>query len=66
MISAAAFMVVCTFVCVLAYRAITEKDSQAIGMIPMIIGAFTTLFGIPGAILGISAWGRNKLKEKRV
>ena len=29
MISAAAFMVVCSFVCVLAYRAITQNDSQA-------------------------------------
>lgn len=63
-ISATAFLVVCVFVCFLGYQAITSKDPQAIGMIPLLIGAFTTLFGIPGAILGITAWGRNKLKEK--
>jgi len=63
-ISAVAFLIVCIFVCILGYRAISGKDPQAIGMIPLLIGAFTTLFGIPGAILGISAWGRNKLKEK--
>ena len=33
-----------------------------LGMIPIVIGAFTSLFAIPGAILGIAAWGRNKLK----
>ena len=64
-ISAVAFLVVCIFVCYLGYRAISGKDPQAIGMIPLLIGAFTTLFGVPGAILGISAWGRNKLKERR-
>lgn len=62
-ISAAAFFVVCCFVCYLAYRAIVEKDSTAFGQIPLVIGAFTSLFGIPGAILGITAWGRNRLKE---
>ena len=57
MISAVAFLVVCVFVCILGYRAIVEKDQNAIGMIPMVIGAFATLFSIPGAILGITAWG---------
>ena len=33
-----------------------------LGMIPIVIGPFTSLFAIPGAILGIAAWGRNKLK----
>lgn len=65
-ISGAAFFVVCVFVCVLAYRAIIEQDAMAVGQIPVIIGAFTTLFAIPGAILGVSAWGRNKLKELEV
>ena len=63
-ISAGAFAVVCLGVCVLAWRAIKTGDAQFIGTIPMLVGAFTTLFSIPGAILGISAWGRNKLKEK--
>ena len=63
-ISAGAFAVVCLGVCILAWRAIKTGDAQFIGTIPMLVGAFTTLFSIPGAILGISAWGRNKLKEK--
>jgi len=62
LISGTAFLIVCIFVCVLAYRAITGKDPNAIGMIPIVIGAFTALFAIPGGILGITAWGRNKLK----
>ena len=65
MVSATAFLAVCVFVCILAYRAITKSDQNAIGMIPMLIGAFTTLFTIPGAVLGITTWGRNKLKDKR-
>ena len=64
-VSAAAFLVVCVFVCFLGYEAVTGKDQSAIGMIPLLIGALTTLFGIPGAILGITAWGRNKLKENQ-
>jgi hypothetical protein len=64
-ISGTAFLAVCIFVCVLGYQAIKGGNPQAIGTIPMIVGAFTTLFAIPGGILGISAWGRNRLKEKR-
>jgi hypothetical protein len=37
-------------------------DRALLGMIPIMIGAFPSLFAIPGAILGIAAWGRNKLK----
>jgi len=65
-ISAGAFLVVCVFVCILAYRVVSANDMTALGMIPVIIGAFATLFGIPGAILGITAWGRNKLKQAKV
>jgi hypothetical protein len=32
-------------------------------MIPQLVGAFATLFAIPGAILGVTAWHRGK--EKR-
>ena len=63
-ISGTTFLVVAVFVCVLGYKAVTGSNPQAIGMIPLLVGAFTTLFGVPGAILGISAWGRNKLKIK--
>lgn len=45
--------------------ALAGPAGAAIGMIPLLIGAFTTLFGIPGAILGITAWGRNKLKQAK-
>jgi hypothetical protein len=65
-ISGTTFFVVCSFVCYLCYEAIVEKDPTAVGMIPVIIGAFTTLFAVPGAILGITAWGRNQLKEAQV
>ena len=65
--SGTAFIIVCVFVGYLAHTAITIENpiiaAQAIGSIPMIIGAFTTLFTIAGAVLGITAWGRNKLKE---
>jgi len=66
MISGTAFGFVCALVCMLAWRAVSKSDQNAIGMIPLLIGAFTALFGIPGAILGVTAWGRNKLKEKTV
>jgi Holin of 3TMs, for gene-transfer release len=65
-ISGGAFFVVCVFVCILGWRAITKADQNAIAMIPLLIGAFTTLFSIPGAILGITAWGRNKMKQAAV
>ncbi|MDX9916036.1 MAG: 3TM-type holin [Sphaerochaeta sp.] len=61
-ISGTAFFIVCAFVCYLGYQAIVLKDGTAFGQIPLVIGSFTTLFGIPGAILGITAWGRNALK----
>jgi ABC-type multidrug transport system fused ATPase/permease subunit len=66
MISGAAFLVVCIFVCLLLYQAIVNKDAAAIGSIPVVIGAFTTLFAVPGAILGITAWGRNQLKVNQL
>ena len=37
-------------------------DRAFLDMIPVVIRAFALLFAIPGAILGIAAWGRNKLK----
>ena len=62
--SGTAFIVVCGYVCWLTGQAISGKNPNAMTMIPMVIGSFTALFGIPGAILGITAWGRNKLKLK--
>ena len=60
--SGIAFLTVCILICTLAYKAVMEGSADAMAMIPQIITTFTTLFAIPGAILGISAWGRNKMK----
>ena len=65
-ISGLSFLGVCIAIGCLAYRAVGKGDPNAMAMIPQLIISFTTLFGVPGAILGITAWGRNKLKEKRV
>ena len=59
-VSATAFLALVIFVCYLAYRAITLKDSDAMTMIPQMIFAFTGLFAIPGGILGVTAWHRGK------
>jgi len=64
--SGTAFLSVCVFICYLSYKAVVMKDASAIGSIPLIIGAFTSLFSIAGAVLGITAWGRNKLKVKQM
>lgn len=64
-VSATAFGVVCVFVCVLAYKAIFSNKPEALAMIPQLVGAFTMLFGIPGAILGIAAWHRGVEKRQR-
>lgn len=62
-ISGAAFFVVCCFVCYLAYEAISGKKPEAMAMIPQLIGSFTLLFGVPGAILGVASWHRGKQKR---
>ena len=61
--SALAFLFVAGLCCVLAYQAILGGRPTAIAMIPQLVGAFATLFAIPGAILGVTAWHRGK--EKR-
>lgn len=55
-----AFIMVCGFVGWLTYEAIASKDMNAMQMIPNIIFNFTTLFAIPGAILGIASHHRGK------
>ena len=64
-ISGITFGVVCVFVCVLAYKAVFAGKPDAIAMIPQLVGAFTMLFSIPGAILGVSAWHRGVEKRLR-
>jgi len=62
-ISGAAFFVVCVLVCVLAYRAVLGGNPAALSMMPQIIGAFATLFAIPGGILGVASWHRGQQKR---
>lgn len=61
--SALAFLFVAGLCCVLAYQAILGGRPESIAMIPQLVAAFATLFTIPGAILGVTAWHRGK--EKR-
>ena len=61
--SAIAFVILVGFVCYLAYSAIAENDSDAMTMIPQMVFAFTGLFAIPGAILGVTAWHRGKMQR---
>jgi len=60
--SGTAFFFVCLLVCILSWQAVVNKDSNALGMIPLIIGAFASLFAIPGAILGIASWKRGQMQ----
>jgi len=59
------FAVVTVWVCYLMYLSLFEGRQDAMRAIPDLVNTFTTLFAIPGAILGVSAWGRNQLKLKR-
>lgn len=64
-ISALAFLGTVLLVGILAYRAVIKGDLAAINMIPQMITSLTTLFAIPGAILGVSAWYRGKEKIEK-
>lgn len=57
-----AFLVVSALACVLAYLATLGGKPEAIAAIPQLVGAFSTLFAIPGAVLGVSAWHRGVQK----
>lgn len=61
---AAAFMTVVVFCCVLAWRAISKADADAMSMIPSLISSFMPMFGFGATIVGVAAWHRGK--EKRV
>jgi len=62
-ISATAFFIVCGLVCYLAYLAVIGGKPEAMTMIPGLITSMTTLFAIPGAILGVASWHRGKQKR---
>jgi len=63
-ISALAFLALVMLVCLLAYRAIVEGKVEAINMIPQLIFSMTSLFAVPGAILGVASWHRGKQKRE--
>jgi hypothetical protein len=62
-ISGFAFLFVVVLCCVLGYNAVIDKNPDALRMIPDLVTAFATLFAIPGAILGVTAWHRGALKR---
>ncbi len=62
--SGTAFLAVSVFVCILAYQAVLGGNPGAMAVIPQMIGAFSALFAIPGAILGVTAWHRG-MKQRR-
>ena len=64
-ISAVAFLVAVVFVCVLAYRAIVNRDKDAMAMIPTFIFNMAALFAIPGGILGVAAWHRGMMQREQ-
>lgn len=64
--SGLAFFVIAIMVCILAYQAVLGGNPNALSMIPQFITTMATLFAIPGAILGITSWGRNKEKLKKL
>lgn len=53
-------------VCYIMYLALFGGKPEAVNQIPNLVSTFTTLFAIPGAILGVTAWGRNQLKVKQL
>lgn len=66
LVSAAAFFVVCVLCCILAYQAVLGGHPEAMSMTPQLVGSFTALFGIPGAILGIASWHRGVMQVQQV
>ena len=56
------FMFVSVLCCLLAYQAVIHGKLESFSMIPQMVASFSTLFAIPGGILGVSAWHRGKEK----
>ena len=59
---ALSFMFVSGLLCWLAWRAVVQKEPDALNAIPQLISSFAILFGIPGAILGVGSWWRGKMQ----
>jgi hypothetical protein len=64
--SGTAFLFVALLCCWLGYLAVSARDMTALQMIPQLVGAFATLFAIPGAILGVTAWKRGQEKIEKI
>jgi hypothetical protein len=59
-VSAISFGIVCIFICVITYRIALGGKPEEMNLIPQFISAMAFFFGIPGAILGVTAWHRGK------
>lgn len=62
-VSAVAFLIAVSFTSYIFYQAIFDKNTEALTMLPQLVTAYTMLFSVPMAILGIASWHRGK--EKR-
>lgn len=65
-VSGGAFGFVVGLCCYLGFKAVIGGNPQALAMVPQLVTAFSTLFAIPGAILGVTAWHRGKEKRERL
>jgi hypothetical protein len=65
MLSAVAFAFVCGLCCFLGYKAVVGGEPELLASIPILVSSFATLFAIPGAILGVTAWHRGAEKRER-
>ena len=63
--SGLAFVCVAGLCCYLAYSAVVDGKAELLTSIPVLVSAFATLFAIPGAILGVTAWHRGAEKRER-
>lgn len=62
-ISGTAFLFVCVIVCWLLWVAVVGGKPEIMALLPQVITAFTALFAIPGAILGVTAYHRGKMQR---
>lgn len=53
------------FTCYLFYKALVEHQAQAFMVVPELAASITMILAVPGAAVGITAWGRNKLKMQK-
>lgn len=60
-----AFLVLCVFVCLLAWQAIMNGKAEAMAMIPNLVATFATLFAFPATVLGIASYHRGHEKRAR-